>query len=84
MENHFSKLIANEELCDYFTSAVQSGSLSHAYIILGAKGTGKHTLSRLVASAVNCDKKGDFNASLPCLECSSCKKILNNILRAWV
>jgi DNA polymerase-3 subunit delta' len=79
MKNNFSSLIANEELCNYFTSAIQSGSLSHAYILLGAKGTGKHTLSRLIASALNCENRSDENTSLPCLECDSCKKIMGNI-----
>ena len=79
MKNNFSGIISNDKLCDYFASAIESNSLSHAYILLGAKGTGKHTLARLVAAAVNCEKKGDSAASIPCLECISCKKIMENI-----
>ena len=79
MKNNFSSLIANDELCNYFASAIRAGSLSHAYILLGAKGTGKHTLSRLVASALNCENKHGESTPAPCLECDSCKKIMGNI-----
>ena len=79
MKNNFSSLIANDELCNYFASAIQAGSLSHAYILLGAKGTGKHTLSRLVASALNCENKHNESTPIPCYKCDSCKKILGNI-----
>lgn len=79
MKNNFSGIIANDELCNYFARAVKSGSLSHAYILLGQKGTGKHTLARLVAAAVNCENKEDDNFALPCLECNNCKKILGGI-----
>lgn len=79
MKNNFSSLIANDELCNYFASAIRAGSLSHAYILLGAKGTGKHTLSRLVASALNCENKHNESTPIPCYECDSCKKILGNI-----
>lgn len=79
MENNFSSLIANEELCNYFASSIQAGSLSHAYILLGAKGTGKHTLARLVSASANCEHKGEAGKPIPCLECNSCKKIMGGI-----
>ena len=79
MKNNFSSLISNEELSNYFTYAIQSNSLSHAYILLGSKGTGKHTLARLISSAVNCQNKDDGSIPLPCLECDSCNKIMGNI-----
>lgn len=79
MKNNFSGIIANDKLCDYFASAIENNSLSHAYILLGAKGSGKHTLARLVAAALNCENKDDNALSLPCLECNSCKKVMENI-----
>lgn len=79
MKNNFSGIIANDELCSYFANAIESSSLSHAYILLGAKGTGKHTLARLVAAALSCENKGDENAPLPCLACNNCNKIINGI-----
>lgn len=79
MKNNFSRIIANDDLCNYFARAIEQSSLSHAYILLGEKGTGKHTLARLVASAINCQNKDKENAPLPCFECNNCKKIMGGI-----
>ena len=72
-------IIGNDDLYNYFTSCAKANSLSHAYILLGAKGTGKHTLARLVSAALNCENRDNENASLPCLECNNCQKIMNGI-----
>ena len=79
MKNNFSSIIANDELCSYFANAIESSSLSHAYILLGTKGTGKHTLARLVSAALNCENRDNKSVSLPCLECNNCQKIMNGI-----
>lgn len=78
MNNNHLDIIGNDDLYNYFTSCVKANSLSHAYILLGAKGTGKHTLARLIAAAVNCECKNNIDASIPCKECRSCRKILAN------
>jgi DNA polymerase-3 subunit delta' len=79
MNNDFQGIIANDELCSYFATAIKSGSLSHAYILHGARGTGKHTLSYLLAAAINCENKSESDKSIPCCKCNSCKKILGKI-----
>lgn len=78
MNNNHLNIIGNDDLYNYFISCAKANSLSHAYILLGAKGTGKHTLARLIAAAVNCEQKADDGANIPCQECNSCKKILGN------
>lgn len=78
MNNNRLKLVGNNDLCEYFISCARANSLSHAYILLGAKGTGKHTLAKLIAAAVNCENKADYNFDIPCQECPSCKRILGN------
>lgn len=78
MNNNFKGIIANEELCNHFASSIKSNSLSHAFILLGAKGTGKHKLARLIAAALNCESKNESSSPLPCCECNSCRKILQN------
>lgn len=45
----FNALYGNDSLKEYFTSAVQRGSLSHTYILEGPPGSGKHTLASLTA-----------------------------------
>ena len=78
MKNEHLNIIGNDDLYNYFTSCAKNSSLSHAYILLGAKGTGKHTLANLIAAAVNCENKFDSNTEIPCQKCSSCKKIFSN------
>ena len=78
MDNNHLSIIGNDDLYNYFISCAKANSLSHAYILLGAKGTGKHTLARLIAAATNCENKDDDGAIIPCQECTSCKKILGN------
>lgn len=77
MKKDHSALIANDDLCNYFSSSARANSLSHAYILLGAKGTGKHTLARIIASAVNCERRTDPESAVPCRSCSSCKRIMD-------
>ena len=76
MNNNHLNLIGNDDLCNYFISCAKTNSLSHAYILLGSKGSGKHTLARLIASAINCEKRTVEDGVIPCCECSSCRKIL--------
>ena len=78
MKNDFSSIIANEELCNYFATSIRNNTLSHAFILLGAKGSGKHTLARLIAASLNCEARDDDSRPLPCGECNSCRKILQN------
>ena len=52
------------------------GSFSHAYIIEGVKGSGKHSIARLSAAALSCERKNDDSAPLPCGKCEACRKIL--------
>lgn len=52
---------------------------SHAYIIEGPQGSGRHTAARLIASALSCKNKDSSNMPVPCGECDNCKKILKGI-----
>ena len=75
-DNHLA-IIGNDDLYSYFTSHARNNSLSHAYILLGATGTGKRTLANIIAAAANCEYKSELNAPIPCCECPCCKKILS-------
>lgn len=72
--NAFSEFIGQEHIVQTITNAISSGLLSHSYLFSGPRGSGKTTLARLLAKAVNCQerKKGEAES---CNQCSSCKEI---------
>lgn len=76
MNRFFEGVAANEALRTRIGQEIAAGTLSHAYIIEGPKGSGKHTLARQISAALSCERRKDSASPLPCLTCPSCKKIL--------
>ena len=76
MNNAMPNVVGNEKLRRRLYDDVSAGSISHAYIISGAKGSGKHTIAMSTIAALACENKGKEGYPLPCCECPSCRKIL--------
>ena len=71
-----SDVVANERLRARLGDELLASKLSHAYILSGESGFGKHTLALHLAAALVCEHQKDAHKALPCLECPTCRKIL--------
>jgi len=69
----FADLIGQEHIAQTMLNEVRAGSLAHAYLFAGIRGTGKTSTARILARAVNCLDPRDGE---PCNECAACVEIL--------
>jgi DNA polymerase III subunit gamma/tau len=65
----FNELVGQEHISAILKNAVKKGSLSHAYLFTGSRGTGKTSTARILVKAINCLNPSDGN---PCNECDNC------------
>ncbi|MFP4135585.1 MAG: DNA polymerase III subunit gamma/tau [Candidatus Acetothermia bacterium] len=68
----FGEVIGQEGTVRILKNSVQRGETSHAYLFAGPRGTGKTSVARILAKALNCE---DPREGEPCNSCSSCRKI---------
>ena len=66
-------LYGNEALKARLSAAFDSGRVAHSYLLCGPDGSGKHTLARSMAAAMQCTGRGE----LPCGVCTACRKVLS-------
>ena len=77
MKPAFTDIRGNETLRRLLGDDIRTGRLSHAYILEGPRGSGKHMLALRIAAALACENKGTDGVPLPCMECPACRKILS-------
>lgn len=69
----FADVTGQEHVKTTVQNQIMSDSVAHAYLFMGPRGVGKTTIARLIAKAVNCEKR---KGAEPCNACNSCKEIL--------
>lgn len=68
----FSDVVGQEHVTQTLRNAISKGKQSHAYIFSGSRGTGKTSIAKVFAKAINCLNSTDGE---PCNECAICKGI---------
>ena len=68
----FAQVVGQDHVVKALSHALDAKRLHHAYLLTGTRGTGKTTLARIIAKALNCDQGISAN---PCGVCSSCTQI---------
>ncbi len=68
----FDEVVGQEHVTRTLRNAIESGKTSHAYLFAGSRGTGKTSVAKLLAKALNCV---DGPTADPCGKCDSCVAI---------
>jgi DNA polymerase-3 subunit gamma/tau len=68
----FAEIVGQEHVIQTLRNAIEMNLVSHAYLFAGPRGSGKTTIARLLAKAVNCLQR---KKSEPCNTCSACEEI---------
>ncbi len=71
---NFDQVVGQKVAKEILINSIDKNKINHAYLFYGIRGTGKTTLARIFAKAINCESKVNNN---PCNECNVCQSINN-------
>ncbi|MDU6787220.1 MAG: DNA polymerase III subunit gamma/tau [Veillonella sp.] len=70
----FTDVVGQHQVSDTLMRAIREDKVAHAYLFAGPRGTGKTSMAKIFARAINCEHGPTDH---PCNECSICKSILS-------
>ena len=70
--NEFEDVKGQDAIVRTFKNQIEADRIGHAYLFCGTRGTGKTTVAKIFAKAVNCEHPVDGS---PCGKCAVCKAI---------
>ncbi|MBO5542216.1 MAG: DNA polymerase III subunit gamma/tau, partial [Acholeplasmatales bacterium] len=73
----FSEVVGQEHIIKTLQNAIKLNKVAHAYLFCGPRGTGKTTLAKIMAKAMNCEHGPTIE---PCCECDVCQGIAKGII----
>ena len=74
----FKDVSGQDPIVTTLENQIKTNRIGHAYLFCGTRGTGKTTVAKIFARAVNCENPGEDGS--PCGECATCKGIHDGTL----
>lgn len=74
--DNFADVKGQEHIVTTLTNQLKNDRVGHAYLFCGTRGTGKTSVAKILARAVNCEASVDGS---PCNQCETCREILSGV-----
>jgi len=69
----FGDVVGQQHVVQTLVNSIEAGNIGHAYLFCGPRGSGKTSIARIFAKAINCE---NHKGAEPCNKCSSCQEIM--------